>query len=149
MFIVAVLGFCICKYRNVHIQSLSELKHLKWFLLRNATAFIFISCWIKMYSYFRVSTLSVIGGTTPIIIIILSILLIGEKFYMRYIIGVLLCIFGSSILIFNDRKPESKAQILSDNIFIGIFLGISNVTLVALSNLGQKVLTKEGMDIHL
>ena len=91
-----------------------------------------------MYSYFRVSIISVIWGTTPIIIIILSILLIGEKLYMRYIIGVLLCIFGSSIIIFNDRKPESKAQILSDNLFIGIFLGISNVTLVALSNLGQK-----------
>ena len=68
---------------------------------------------------------------------------------MRYLLGVLLCIFGSSIIILNDRKPEAKTQIVNDNIFVGILLGITNVTLVALSLVGQKVLTKEGMDIHL
>ena len=90
-----------------------------------------------------------IGGTTPILIIIISVFLIGEKFYIRYLLGVFLCIFGSAIIILNDRKPESKAQILNDNLFVGILLGITNVTLVALSLVGQKVLTKEGMDIHL
>ena len=43
-----------------------------------------------MYSYFRVSTISVVCGTGPLVIIILSVFLIGEKFYMRYIIGVFL-----------------------------------------------------------
>ena len=146
---VIIIGYIICKYNKVHIQTFSELKHLKWFLLRNALVYICNMAWIKMFSYFRVSTISVIGGTTPIVIIILSVILIGEKFYMRYLIGVLLCIIGSSIIIFNDRKPQSKAQILNNNLFIGILLGITNVTLLALSLIGQKVLTKEGMDIHL
>ena len=149
MFPVTVMGYIICKYYNIHIQTFSELKHLKWFLCRNALAYLFIIAWIKMYSYFRVSTITVIGGTTPILIIIISVFLIGEKFYVRYLLGVLLCIFGSSIIILNDRKPEAKTQILNDNLFVGILLGITNVTLVALSLVGQKVLTKEGMDIHL
>ena len=149
MFPVAITAYIVCKYNNVHIQTFSELRHLNYFLLRNATSYFFIISWVKMYSYFRVSTISVIGGTTPIIIIILSVILLKEKFYMRYIIGVLLCIFGSSIIIFNDRNPEAKAQILNDNLFVGILLGITNVTLVALSLIGQKVLTNEGMDIHL
>ena len=144
-----ILGYIICKYNNIHIQSFSELKHLNWFLCRNAVAYIFIIAWVKMYSYFRVSTISVIGGTTPILIIIISVFLIGEKFYIRYLLGVFLGIFGSAIIIFNDRKPESKAQILNDNLFVGILLGIINVILVSLSSVGQKVLTKEGMDIHL
>ena len=144
-----IIGYIICKYTNIHIQSFSELKHLNWFLCRNALAYLFIIAWIKMYSYFRVSTITVIGGTTPILIIIISVFLIGEKFYIRYLLGVFLCIFGSAIIILNDRKPESKAQILNDNLFVGILLGITNVTLVALSLVGQKVLTKEGMDIHL
>ena len=139
MFIVAILGYFICKYKRVHIITLSEQKHLKWFLLRNATAFIFISCWIKMYSYFRVSTISVICGTQPLIIIIFSVFFIGEKFYVRYIIGVLFCIIGSSIIIFNDKNPESKAQILDDNVFIGILYAISNIVLYSLSMVGQKV----------
>ena len=144
-----IIGYIICKYTNIHIQSFSELKHLNWFLCRNALAYLFIIAWIKMYSYFRVSTITVIGGTTPILIIIISVFLIGEKFYIRYLLGVFLCIFGSAIIILNDRKPESKAQIVNDNLFVGILLGITNVTLVALSLVGQKVLTKEGMDIHL
>ena len=149
MFIVTIIGYCICKYNNIHIQKHSELKHLNWFLLRNATAYIFIICWIKMYSYFRVSTITVIGGVTPFIIIILSVFFLKEKFYFRYIIGVLLCIFGSSIIIFNDRKPQAKGQILDDNIFIGILLSIGNISLVSLSCVGQKALTKEGMEIDL
>jgi drug/metabolite transporter (DMT)-like permease len=149
MFLVTIFGYCICKYKNVHIQSHSELKHLKWFLCRNGTAYIFIICWIKMYSYFRVSTISVIGGVTPLIIIILSVFLLSEKFYMRYLIGVFLCIIGSSIIIFNDRKPQSKAQILNDNIFAGILFGIGNISLVSLSVVAQKALTKEGMDVDL
>ena len=149
MFIVVIIGYAICKYNNIHIQRHSELKHLNWFLCRNATAYIFIICWIKMYSYFRVSTISVIGGVTPLIIIILSIFLLKEKFYMRYILGVFLCIIGSSIIILNDRKPQSKTQILNDNVFIGILLGIGNISLVSLSCVGQKALTKEGMNIDL
>jgi drug/metabolite transporter (DMT)-like permease len=149
MFIVAVLGYIICKYKKVYILSLSEQKHLKWFLLRNATAFIFISCWIKMYSYFRVSTISVVCGIQPLIIIILSVCLIGEKFYIRYIIGVFFCIIGSSIIILNDKKPQSKAQILDDNVFVGILFTISNIVLYSLSMVGQKVLTKDRMDADL
>ena len=149
MFIVAVLGFCICKYRKIHIQRLCEIKHLKWFLCRNANAYIFIICWIKMYSYFRVSTISVVGGTAPLVIIILSVILIGEKFYIRYVYGVFLCIIGSSVIIFNDKNPQSKSQILNDNVFIGILFAIANISLYSLSMVGQKVLTKDGMDVDL
>ena len=149
MLTATIIGYSICKYNNIHIQRHSELKHLNWFLLRNATGYIFIICWIKMYSYFRVSTISVIGGITPFLIIILSVFFLKEKFYMRYIYGVLICIFGSAIIIFNDRKPQSKGQILDSNVFVGILFSIGNVSLVSLSCIGQKVLTKEGMEIDL
>ena len=149
MFIVAVLGYCICKYKNIYIKRLTEQKNVKWFLFRNGTAYIFITCWIKMYSYFRVSTISVVGGTAPLVIIILSVFLIGEKFYIRYIIGVILCIIGSSVIIFNDKNPKAKSQILDDNVFVGILYAISNISLFSLSMVGQKVLTKEGMECDL
>jgi len=149
MSIVTLIGYIICKYKKVHIQSFSELKNVKWFLLRNATAYVFIICWIKMYSYFRVSTISVIGSTAPLVIIILSVFLINEKFYFRYIFGVFLCIGSSAIIISNDKNPQSKSQILNDNVVIGIFYAISNIGLYSFSAVGQKVLTKEGMEINL
>ena len=46
MFPVTVMGYIICKYYNIHIQTFSELKHLKWFLCRNALAYLFIIAWI-------------------------------------------------------------------------------------------------------
>ena len=102
-----------------------------------------------MYSYFRVSTISVIGSTAPLLIIILSVILIGEKFYLRYLYGIFLCILGATIIILNDKKPESKPQILNDNILVGILFSLTNDSLYSLSAIGQKVLTKEGMDIDL
>ena len=149
MFIVALIGYIICKYKKVHIQSFSELKNLNWFLLRNATAYVFIMCWIKMFSYFRVSTISVVGSAAPLIIILLSVFLIKEKFYLRYLIGVLLCIVSSAIIISNDKNPSSKSQILNDNVFVGIFFAFCNISLFSLSAVAQKVLTKEGMEINL
>ena len=68
---------------------------------------------------------------------------------MRYIIGVLLCICGSAIIILNDKKPQAKTQILNDNVFVGLLFGLGNICLSSLSNVAQKVLTKEGMDIDL
>ena len=102
-----------------------------------------------MYSYFRVSTISVVCGTGPLVIIILLVALIGEKFYIRYVYGVFLCIIGSFVFIFNDKNPQSKSQILKDNIFIGILFAIANISLYSLSMVVQKVLTKDGMDVDL
>ena len=49
MFPVAITAYIVCKYNNVHIQTFSELKHLNYFLLRNATSYFFIISWVKMY----------------------------------------------------------------------------------------------------
>ena len=149
LFVVVVIGYCACKYKRVHIQTLSELKHLKWFICRNMTGYFFFLFWIRSYLYFRVSTISVLGGTVPLIVIIISVLLLGEKFYWRYIIGVLLCFFFFFFIILNDRKLHSKTQILKDNVFVGLLFALGNIILSSLSNVAQKVLTKEGMDVDL
>ena len=46
MIIPLTLGYIICKYNNIHIQTFSELKHLNWFLLRNAVSYIFVIVFI-------------------------------------------------------------------------------------------------------
>ena len=43
----------------------------------------------------------------------------------------------------------AKSQILDDNVIIGILYAIGNIILFSLSMVGQKVLTKEGMDCDL
>ena len=146
---VTLFGYYLGKYNGAKVLRHSEIQHLKWFLVRNATSYIFIMCWTRMYLYFRAATVSVICQTNPLVVVLFSVCLIGEKFYIRYLIGIFLCIFGSAIIIFNDKKPQSTSTILDDNVFAGICFGIGNVVLCGLSIIGQKVLTKDGMEANL
>ena len=71
---------------------------------------------------------------------------LGERFYIRYLIGVLICILGSSIIVFNDKKPQSRTTILDDNLFMGIIVAISQLIFLALNFTGQKFMVKEKME---
>ena len=141
-----IIAYIICKKNNIHITKHSEVKHMIWFLFRNLGNYCTISLGIKLYSYFRLSTGTVIAGCAPIFVILLSVVFLGEKFYWRYLIGVLICILGSSIIVFNDKKPQAHKTILDDNIYMGILVAISQVVLLGLNFTGQKVLVNEKMD---
>ena len=140
------LAYIICKKNNIHITAHSEVKHIIWFYFRNLGNYVTISLGIKLFSYFRLSTGTVITGCTPLLVILFSIIFLGEKFYLRYLIGVLICILGSSIIVFNDKKPQSKTTILDDNIFMGIIVAINQLIFLALNFTGQKYIVKEKMD---
>ena len=146
---VTLIGYYMTKYEKIKILKLSEIPHLKWFLARNAVAYIFLFCWTKMFTYFRAATVQVINQTNPIVVIFFSIWLIGEKFHRRYLVGIFLCVLGSAIIIFNDKKPQKNTTILSDNIFAGICFGIGNVVFSGLSITAQKVVTKTGIEANL
>ena len=141
-----IIAYVICKKNNIRITKHSEVKHMIWFLFRNFGNYLTISLGIKLFSYFRLSTGSVISGCAPIFVILLSVMFLGEKFYWRYLIGVLICILGSSIIVFNDKKPQARQTILDDNIYMGILVAITQVILLALNFTGQKVLVNEKMD---
>ena len=146
---VTLIGYYVTIRENVKILKHSEIPHLKWFLARNGVAYIFLFCWTKMFTYFRAATVQVINQCNPIVVIFFSICLIGEKFYPRYLLGVFMCVLGSAIIIFNDKKPQKNSTILSNNIFAGIGFGIGNVVFSGLSITAQKVVTKTGMDANL
>ena len=144
---VTIAGYCICQYKGHRITPHREIKHLKWFIIRNAGAAIAIYCWIKAMEFFRASTLQVMFGTCPLFILFLSIFILDESFYIRYLIGIILCFIGSAIIVLNDRKPQSKKDILNDNIFLGLFYEMVNILMNAFCAIGQKIITKDKMDL--
>ena len=143
---VAPLAYIICKKNNIHITTHSEVKHIVWFYFRNLGNYVTISLGIKLFSYFRLSTGTVITGCTPLLVILFAVLFLGERFHLRYLLGVLICIIGSSIIVFNDKKPQSKNTILDDNLFMGIIVAITQLTCLALNFTGQKFMIKEKME---
>ena len=94
-----VLGYFFCWKKGVRIKPLSAIHHKFWFVARSFGNYVSIFLWIKILSYFRVSTSQVIAGCYPVLVIYLSILILHEKFYFRYIISVIVCIFGSALIV--------------------------------------------------
>ena len=138
-----VLGYFFCKQKNIRIKPLSAIHHKFWFAVRSFGNYICIYLWIKILSYFRVSTSQVISGCYPVLVIILSTIFLKEKFYFRYIIGIFVCIFGSSLIVLNEKNPNSSKIKLNDNKIAGLSFALGHLVISSLSGLGQKVLCKE------
>ena len=138
-----VLGYFFCKQKKIRIKPLSAIHHKFWFTVRSFGNYISIYLWIKILSYFRVSTSQVISGCYPVLVIILSTIFLKEKFYFRYIIGIFVCIFGSSLIVLNEKNPNSSKIKLNDNKIAGLSFALCHLVMSSLSGLGQKVLCKE------
>ena len=144
---VTIVAYLICKHKGHRITPHKEIKHLNWFLIRNLGAALTIYCWVKAMDFFRISTITVFAGTCPLVVLIFSIIILGESFYWRYLIGIILCFIGSAIIVLNDRKPQSQTTILNDNIVLGLFVAFVYVLTNALNSVGQKIITKDKMDL--
>jgi drug/metabolite transporter (DMT)-like permease len=140
-----LLGYYLCKLKNIRIKPFNSIKHKFWFLMRSFGNYFIIFLWIQILNYLRVSTGQVISGCFPVLVIFLSIPILHEKFYFRYIIGVLICIFGSGIIIMNERNPEAAKTQLNNNVTLGVFFALCHLVFYALNNLSQKILCKENL----
>ena len=142
---VMVIGYCLCKYRNIRITPHREVKHLFWFYVRHFGNYFCVILNLTVLSYFRLSTSRVFFCCQPIVVIFLSIVLLNEKFYIRYVIGIIICFTGSSLIILNDKKPQSKTTILHDNIYAGLFFAVLFLLTLSINTIGQKMMAKEKM----
>ena len=145
---VVIFSYFTCYYKNIPITPHREIKHMTWFLFRNLGNYIYVLLNIKVLSYFRLSTSRVFLSCQPLITIFLSIIFLSEKFYFRYLLGILVGIVGSALIALNDKKPQSKVTIIEDNMSKGLICAIFLLLVSALSSVGQKMITKDGMPVQ-
>jgi drug/metabolite transporter (DMT)-like permease len=100
---------------------------------------------LTVLSYFRLSTSRVFFCCQPIVVILLSIIVLNEKFYYRYVVGIIICFTGSALIVLNDKKPQSKTTILHDNIYAGLFFAILFLITLSFNTTGQKMMANEKM----
>ena len=139
-----VLGYLFSYLKNIEITPHKAIKHKFWFFLRSFGNYVGVFLWINMMNYFRVSTCQCIAGCFPVGVLFLSIWLLHESFYYRYLFGIIFCIFGTTIIVLNEKKPELHKQ--NSNIFIGLILASLHFTFLVFSNFGQKILSKQNMN---
>ena len=113
-----------------------------------------------MLHYFRVSTCQCIAGCHPILIIYLSVLILKESFYMRYLVGVFISILGTAIIVSNDKTEKSAAgeeaaaggaesplpEKEGNSLLAGLTLIIGYLIVCAFCTFGQKILCKQNMN---
>ena len=145
---VILISYLTCYYKKIRITPHSEIKHIIWFYFRSLGNYFFVLLNITVLSYFRLSTSRVFLSCQPLITIFLSIMFLSENFYFRYLIGILIGLFGSSIIALNDKKPESKTTIINDNMSKGLTYAILLLLVMALASIGQKMITRDGMVVQ-
>ena len=142
---VMLIGYFLCKYRRLRITPHSEVKHLFWFYMRHFGNYFCVMLNLTVLSYFRLSTSRVFFCCQPIVVILLSIIVLNEKFYYRYVVGIIICFTGSALIVLNDKKPQSKTTILHDNIYAGLFFAILFLITLSFNTTGQKMMANEKM----
>lgn len=134
------------------ITSFSQLKNNVWFWVRIIDQFFVFETVLFLISFFRVSTATCFVSMAPVVILIMSSAILGEKFYMRYLYGIFICFFGVMLIVTNEKKKKPIEDISSNtssneidykNLFFGTFWGIVQLTTVALHRVSSKMLVKE------
>ena len=105
------LAFSTSYFTNERILRPSEIKFKLPFLIRTNFNFFAVSLFTISIWYLRVSTVQIISSLNPIIVTYLSVILLKEKFYNRYIVGIILCLIGSFMIINNEKKQSSEVKI--------------------------------------
>ena len=138
------LGYYFAWKKNIKILPIKEIKHQFWFWSRSLGNYLTIVLWISMLQYFRVSTCQCIAGCYPVVVLYLSIWILKESFYIRYLAGIFFCLLGTSIIVLNEKKPKNSPQESQNtNIFLGCLFGCLHLFFNSLSNFGQKILCKQ------
>ena len=105
------LAFSTSYCTNERILRPNEIKFKLPFLIRTNFNFFAVSLFTISIWYLRVSTVQIISSLNPIIVTYLSVILLKEKFYNRYIVGIILCLLGSLIIINNEKKQSSEVKV--------------------------------------
>ena len=160
------IGYYFCKRKNIQIHTWNNIQRKFWFLVRHFGFYLMIVLWVVMNIYFRVSTCQCIVNCNPVIVLIISSFLLKEKFYPRYIVGIIVCFLGAFLIISNERKPthineeenntrnllEYIFRILNENseksgnnVFYGAIAAGTHLLITSFANFGQREIAKEGI----
>ena len=110
-------------------------------ILAKANLSFFAMCfWTVAVSYLRITTCQVISSLCPILVITFSHFLLKEKFYSRYILGIICGIVGSVIIILDEKKikENENRNSSSQEYVVGVISIVLNVVFSSFNNISNK-----------
>lgn len=148
---ISILLFILSHYKSQRILKYSEINSKFWFVIRTSFSYLntmfLILCIVEM----RAATAACMSSASPAIIILMSIFILKEKFYLRYIIGIIICFIGTTLIVLNENNDDSHSieneKIENKNIIAGVFFGVCHIIFHALVTLAQKIISIENIPI--
>lgn len=89
---------------SIVVTKLNEVKNKYWFLMRLFGNYFGYVTSIMCIFLLRLSTAQSINSIHPAIVLVLSIIVLKEKFYWRYLMGILIGFIGTLMIIFTERE---------------------------------------------
>jgi drug/metabolite transporter (DMT)-like permease len=114
-FILALISAIILRIDNKPIPSYSNNGSVLWFTIRNISGYLTSIYLVLCLQYIRLSTALVFSGLSPVLTCIFSVVIIKEKFHIRYLIGIIVCFSGCLMMIMNDRNSGGKPLLENNN----------------------------------
>ena len=139
-----VLVYAQLKRKNTPIPRYSEVQHKFWFLMRTFGNYFCYTSLILAIVYLRAATASCLAAANPFVIIFLSVWVLHEQFYIRYLIGIIVCFVGSAMIMLNEKHGGAQS-VPNANIPLGLLFAVIHIFLVAGCIFGQKVVVNDGM----
>jgi len=165
------LSQIITTLKGEHILWPREIKEKLFFFLRTNLNFFGVQLNITAIWYLRVATVQIISSLNPLVTTFLSIVILKEKFYIRYAIGIVTCLIGSLFIVLNERKGNNDAGSESNSeklikeeeksneekkkyggfslgTIFGLVLAFIDIFFVSTVELANKVLANSRVPIH-
>ena len=122
----------------------------KCLLIRANFSFFGMSFWLLAVYNLRIATCQIISTLNPVILIILGVIFLNEKYYTRYAWGVILGIVGSCIIILNENKISSSNNTSSSTsgFIIGILSMLANICITSIVWLVNKIMANERISLY-
>ena len=147
-----IISLILGKIQDGKIHSFNSFNTtIQKCILAKANLSFFAMCfWTIAVSYLRISTCQVISSLSPILIITFSVFLLKEKFYSRYILGIICGLVGSVIIILDEKKikeNENKNSSLQEYV-VGVISIILNIVFSSFNNITNKYMAPR-VPIHI
>ena len=152
---ILMVNYCFMRFKNETMTPFSQLKNNIWFWVRVIIQFVALQTMLMLISFFRVSTATCFISMAPLAIVVMSCMLLGEKFFMRYIYGIFICFGGVLLIVMNEKKEGSTGEDtkVKDSptlytLVCGFLCGCAQLLAVAVHRVSCKVLVKQKIDMN-
>ena len=151
---IIILSYLCGKHFDKKIYKLTDFEPQmrKCLLIRANLSFFGMCFWLLAVYYLRISTCQIIASLSPILFIFLGVFFLNEKFYQRYIFGIILGIIGSCIIILNENKLANEKKKENDSsvsdVIKGLLSMVANITINSIIQVVNKIMATKKISLY-